>query len=141
MATTVIEEGTVLTQRQLNRALLARQHLLRRREMPVGAMLQALVGMQSQVPNDPFIGLWTRLCGFRPDALSAMMRDRTAVRASLMRGTIHVVTADDYRFLQPLDAPAARARVPGDGSRPQPGRRARSGGDRGRSGVAGDGAR
>lgn len=105
MATTVIKEGTVLTQRQLNRALLARQHLLRRGEMPVGAMLQALVGMQSQVPNDPFTGLWTRLCGFRPDALSAMMLDRTAVRASLMRGTIHVVTADDYRFLQPLLRP------------------------------------
>lgn len=105
MATTVIEEGTVLTQRQLNRALLARQHLLRRSEMPTGAMLQALVGMQSQVPNDPFIGLWTRLCGFHPDALSAMMLDRTAVRASLMRGTIHVVTADDYLLLQPLMRP------------------------------------
>lgn len=102
MATTTIGEGTILTQRQLNRALLARQHLLQRSLMPVGEMLESLVGMQSQVPNDPFIGLWTRACGFDPDAMSAMMLDRTAVRASLMRGTIHVVTADDYLFLQPL---------------------------------------
>lgn len=105
MAATTTQDGTILTQRQLNRALLQRQHLLRRSEMPVGEMLEQLVGMQSQVPNDPFIGLWTRLSGFHPDALSAMMLDRTAVRASLMRGTIHVVTADDYLFLQPLMRP------------------------------------
>ena len=102
MAATTIREGTILTQWQLNRALLARQHLLQRSEMPVPGMLEALVGMQSQVPNDPFIGLWTRMYGFHPDWLSEMMLDRTAVRASLMRGTIHVVTADDYLFLQPL---------------------------------------
>jgi hypothetical protein len=102
MAATTIREGTILTQRQLNRALLARQHLLRRSEMTVSRMLEHLVGMQSQAPNDPFIGLWSRLCGFHPDALSGMMIDRSAVRASLMRGTIHVVTADDYLFLQPV---------------------------------------
>lgn len=105
MATTTIREGTILTQRQLNRALLARQHLLQRSEMPVAGMLRHLVGMQSQAPNDPFIGLWTRLCGFGPDALSTMMLDRSAVRASLMRGTIYVVTADDYIILQPLMRP------------------------------------
>jgi hypothetical protein len=105
MAATTIREGTILTQRQLNRALLARQHLLRRSEMTVSRMLEHLVGMQSQAPNDPFIGLWSRLCGFHPDALSQMMIDRSAVRASLMRGTIHLVTADDYLRLQPLTWP------------------------------------
>lgn len=98
----MIPDGSVLTQRQLNRALLARQHLLGRGKMPVRQMLEHLVGMQSQVPNDPYIALWTRLAGFTPDELSRMMLHRTAVRASLMRGTIHLVTADDYLSLQPV---------------------------------------
>ena len=85
----------VLTQRQLNRALLARQLLLARSTMSVTDALEHLVGMQSQVPSHPFIGLWARLAGFAPDDLSRMMLDRTAVRMLLMRGTIHLVTARD----------------------------------------------
>lgn len=85
----------ILTQRQLNRALLARQLLLERSTMPVAGVLEHLVGMQSQVPSHPFIGLWTRLEGFETDHLSRMMLDRTAVRMLLMRGTIHLVIARD----------------------------------------------
>jgi len=92
----------VLTRRQLNRALLARQHLLECADMPAGEMIAHLVGMQSQAPNDPYIGLWTRLASFQPDDLSRMMLDRTALRASLMRGTIHLVTVDDYLRLFPV---------------------------------------
>lgn len=102
MNVTTIPEGAVLTQRHLNRALLARQHLLERSSMPAEDMISRLIGMQSQVPNDPYIGLWTRLASFTPDDLSRMMLDRTALRASLMRGTIHLVTVDDYLRLFPV---------------------------------------
>jgi hypothetical protein len=105
MVATDISGSTMITQRQLNRALLARQHLLARSGMPARAMIEHLVGMQSQEPNDPYIGLWTRLDHFQPGDLGALMLDRSAVRASLMRGTIHLVTADDYLFLQPVMRP------------------------------------
>jgi hypothetical protein len=97
-----IPDGTVLGERQLNRALLTRQHLLARVSIPVGDMLEHLVGMQSQVPNDPYIGLWSRLEAFGTGDLAGMMLDRSAVRASLMRGTIHLVTSADYLALQPV---------------------------------------
>ena len=88
-------EGAILTQRQLNRALLARQFLLERSRTPVTDAVEHLVGMQSQVPSHPFIGLWTRLESFSPDDLSRLMLDRSVVRTLLMRGTIHLVTARD----------------------------------------------
>jgi hypothetical protein len=113
MTEPILAEGTVLTQRQLNRILLARQYLLERIDTPVAEILEHLVGMQSQVPCDPYIGLWSRLTEFHPDNLSRLMLDRSAVRASLMRGTIHLVTADDFLFLRsltfPLHARALRA--------------------------------
>jgi hypothetical protein len=105
MATAGISGSTTITQGQLNRALLSRQHLLARSDMTASSMIAHLVGMQSQEPNDPYIGLWTRLDRFQPDDLGSLMLDRSAVRASLMRGTIHLVTAEDYPFLQPLMRP------------------------------------
>jgi hypothetical protein len=44
----------------------------------------------------PYFGLWTRLAGFRPGELAALLIDRKVVRIVLMRGTVHLVTADDY---------------------------------------------
>jgi hypothetical protein len=95
-------EVAVLTQRQLNRALLGRQLLLERSRMPVTDAIEHLVGMQSQVPSHPFIGLWSRLAGFSTDDLSQLMLDREAVRTLLMRGTIHLVTARDCLRLRPV---------------------------------------
>ncbi|WP_103339010.1 winged helix DNA-binding domain-containing protein [Amycolatopsis sp. CA-126428] len=88
--------------RALNRALLARQHLLERTAQPVAAVLGHLVGMQAQAPLAPYVGLWTRIPGFRPDELAALITGREAVRASLMRGTVHLVLAEDARILRPL---------------------------------------
>ena len=95
----------VLSWRALGRATLARQLLLSRSDMPVPQAIEHLVGMQGQAPHAPYLGLWTRLATFDPDALSRMLLDRTAVRIALMRGTVHLVTAGDALALRPLTQP------------------------------------
>lgn len=92
----------VLDRRALNRALLARQLLLERRRMSAAAALEHLVGMQAQAPNLPYVGLWSRLDGFHTDELSRMVEKRDAVRISLHRNTIHLVTRRDAFALKPL---------------------------------------
>jgi hypothetical protein len=95
----------VLDARALNRALLARQLLLERRDTSAAATIERLVGMQAQAPNLPYVGLWARLTGFRHEELSRLVESRQAVRISLMRNTIHLVTARDAFALKPLFTP------------------------------------
>jgi Winged helix DNA-binding domain len=95
----------LLDRRTLNRTLLARQHLLSRTPMPARDMVEHLLGMQAQEPQAPYIGLWNRLAGFRPEELSKLIADRHAVRGWLMRGTIHLASARDYSRLWPLMRP------------------------------------
>jgi hypothetical protein len=78
---------TVLRRRDLNRAMLGRQLLLRRASLGVTQALEHLVGMQAQAPFPPYTGLWSRLTGFQPDDLARLILDRGAVRVALMRGT------------------------------------------------------
>jgi len=95
----------VLGRRALNRALLARQMLLKPVKLSAAAAIERLVGMQAQAANLPYVGLWARLQSFNPEELSELMRSRRAVRTSLMRNTIHLVTTEDALRLKPLFQP------------------------------------
>ncbi len=95
----------MLTLRDRNRTLLRRQHLLERSTMPALAMVDHLLGLQAQDNLPPYLSLAARLEGFDPHELSRAIERRDAVRFLTMRGTIHVLTADDAlvlrRFVQP----------------------------------------
>lgn len=95
-----------LSRRELNRALLARQMLLERSELSVAAALERLVGLQAQEPQAPYVGLWSRLASFDPEELSGLIAGRGAVRGTLMRCTVHLVTRDDWERLWPVTGPA-----------------------------------
>jgi hypothetical protein len=90
-----VPDAPVLGQRALNRALLERQLLLRRSSLTPLRAIAHLAGMQAQAPNAPYVGLWTRLAGFRSAELAQLMTERAVVRTHLMRNTVHLVTADD----------------------------------------------
>jgi len=104
----------VLGRRELNRALLDRQMLLRRVPLPaetgpraerVIETVEHLAGLQAQAPFPPYYGLWSRLAGFRPGDLAELILSRRLVRIALMRGTIHLVSAGDCLMLRPLIQP------------------------------------
>ncbi|WP_131737503.1 winged helix DNA-binding domain-containing protein [Actinomadura roseirufa] len=85
-----------LSVQALNRATLARQLLLAREAIPVADAVGRLCGLQAQEPKPPFFGLWARLEGFRPPDLVQALHDRSVVRATMMRATLHLMTSADY---------------------------------------------
>lgn len=89
----------------LNRALLARQLLLRRAALSPAKAIEHLIGLQAQAPDPPYVGLWTRLEGFTHGALARLVTQRRVVRIALMRSTIHLVTARDCLALRPVLQP------------------------------------
>lgn len=95
----------VLGLRALNRALLERQMLLPRAEMPAIKAIEHLVGIQAQEPRSPYVGLWSRLDSFRPQELEKLLTTRRAVRIIVMRGTIHLVSARDCAIMRALTQP------------------------------------
>jgi hypothetical protein len=95
----------LLTGRQLNRATLARQLLLARAKLDVVTATERIGGLQAQEPASPYIGLWTRLAGFEPGDLDRAIAKRTVVKGTLMRSTLHLVSAADYLHLWPAVVP------------------------------------
>jgi hypothetical protein len=85
-----------LGQRELKRALLARQLLLERSTASLPRALERVAGLQAQYAPSMYIALWSRLRGFRHDALTRALERRTVVQATMMRVTIHLVSAGDY---------------------------------------------
>ena len=94
MATTA---GGVVTLRELNRTLLARQLLLRRHELSVEEAVERLSGLQAQWPPSPYVALWSRLEGFEREQLVEALAAGRVVKATLMRRTLHLVSARDYQ--------------------------------------------
>jgi hypothetical protein len=90
----------VLSRRDLNRALLARQSLLERRRLPLPRAVEQMGCVQAQYAPSTYIALWSRLEGLERNAVSRALERRTLVQATLMRATIHVVSRADYWPLQ-----------------------------------------
>jgi hypothetical protein len=86
----------ILGERQLNRALLARQLLLERATGSLEAAVEQADGLQTQVSRSGYIGLWTRQAGLTRQAYTDALLDRRLIQATILRGTIHTVTAADY---------------------------------------------
>src|SRR5262245_28158249 len=94
-----------LTRRELGRATLARQMLLEREKCDAVEAVARLSGLQAQEPKPPFLGLWARLRGFEREDLHAALHGRTVVRATALRGTLHMLTAPDFTALRPTLQP------------------------------------
>ena len=90
----------VLTQAELNRALLARQMLLARAKFTPLKAIERLAGMQAQQARPPFVGLWTRLDGFKREDLLRSIRRKKVVRATTVRATVHLMGRRDYIALR-----------------------------------------
>lgn len=88
-----------LSQRERNRALLARQLLLERADLPIPRAVERIGGIQAQYAPSAYIGLWTRLRTLRRGALTSALERRSVVQGTLMRSTIHLVSAREYPAL------------------------------------------
>jgi hypothetical protein len=102
----------ILSQRELNRALLARQLLLQRGRLPVARAVERLCALQAQYSPSPYVALWTRLADFRKDALTRALERRRVIRTTLMRITLHIVSARDYPYFAAVWLPATQEMTP-----------------------------
>jgi hypothetical protein len=95
----------VLSRQRLNRATLARQLLLARADIPTLDAVEQLCGIQAQEARPPFVALWSRVSGFRREDLHGLLHERAAVRATFLRGTLHVLSARDYAAFRAVIQP------------------------------------
>jgi winged helix DNA-binding protein len=71
--------------------------------LPALDEIEHLVGMQAQAPRAPYVALWSRLAGFAPAELEALVEERLVVRAAgMLRTTIHLVSAGDALAMRPI---------------------------------------
>ena len=95
----------VLTTRALNRAVLARQMLVRREKIKAVVAVERLAGMQAQIPRPPFVGLWSRVEGFQREHLIKSVESHELLRGTLMRGTLHLASRKDFNAFRNALAP------------------------------------
>ena len=100
---------SALTKKALNRALLARQMLLRKEELSPLRVVEQLLGLQAQQARPPFVGLWARLAKFSREDLLELIASRKIVRATAMRATLHLMSAKDYLQFRSSLQPALTA--------------------------------
>lgn len=105
MAKRTSATGKPISTRELNRALLARQMLLERADLPAIEAIRRLAGIQAQSPYAPYYGLLSRLEDFAPSDLAGAIERREAVRLALMRSTVHLVASEDALAWRPLVQP------------------------------------
>ena len=86
----------LLTLRELNRAMLARQMLLARERLPVVTAIERLAALQAQWAPSPYIALWSRIADFERESLWKAIESARVIRARLMRGTLHLVSGRDF---------------------------------------------
>lgn len=91
-----------LTLRALNRATLARQLLLARTSVPVIQAIERLAGLNAQ-HSPSYLSLWSRLQDFHRDELTQQIEQCAVARATVMRSTLHLVTARDYLLFSVID--------------------------------------
>jgi DNA glycosylase AlkZ-like len=103
-----------LSPRALNRAALHRQLLLDRAPVTALDAVGQLAGLQAQAPLAPYVGLWTRLAGFRHEELKELITERAVLRAHLMRNTVHLVDTADYVRFRPLYQPLLARHLAGN---------------------------
>ncbi|GAB3942993.1 winged helix DNA-binding domain-containing protein [Kribbella albertanoniae] len=99
----------VLSGRAVSRATLARQMLIERAGVSAVEAVGLLAGMQGQEAKHPYVGLWSRVDGFAEGDLDRAVEAREVVRATLFRGTLHLVTAADYLRFRATVAPVLEA--------------------------------
>jgi hypothetical protein len=92
----VADADRVLTERELNRAILARQLLLERSKLSIPKALERIGGIQAQYAPSMYIGLWTRLDAFERESLTRALERRKVAQGTLLRSTIHLVTPGDW---------------------------------------------
>jgi len=108
-----LNDERILSRRELNRALLARQLLLERSRLPVARAVERLCALQAQYSPSPYIALWSRLPDFRKEQLTRALTRKHVVRATLMRITLHMVSARDYPYFAAVWMPATQEMTPG----------------------------
>ena len=102
------KEERVLTLRELNRALLERQLLLKRKKLGVQEAVERLCALQAQYSLSPYIALWSRLTGFQRQELTRALEEREVVKSTLFRITLHITSARDYPYFAAAFLPAAQ---------------------------------
>jgi hypothetical protein len=105
------KEERVLTLRELNRALLERQMLLKRKRLGVPEAVERLCALQAQYSLSPYIALWSRLTGFQREQLTRALEEREVVKSTLFRITLHITSARDYPYFAAGFLPAAQEKT------------------------------